>query len=116
MRWGHESLALTTSISATINFLILYFAMRGFVGDIGTAELSSLLLKLSGAGAAMAAVCLAANRWFFMDPAHLPFWIRTLGLMVTVGVAGIVYFAAARILRVAEAKDALEMITRRLRG
>lgn len=116
MRWGHESLALTTSISATINFIILYFAMRGFVGDIGTAELASLLLKLAGAGAAMAVVCLAANRWFFMDPAHLPFWLRILGLMATVGAAGVVYFAAARMFRVAEAKDALEMITRRLRG
>jgi transcriptional regulator with XRE-family HTH domain len=35
MRWGHESLALTTSISATVNFLILFVAMRRFAGDIG---------------------------------------------------------------------------------
>ena len=70
----------------------------------------------AGAGAAMSAVCLAANRFFFMDPAHLPFWLRTLGLMATVGAAGAVYFAAARLLRVPEASEALEMITRRLRG
>jgi len=116
MRWGHESLALTTSISATLNFLILYIAMRRFAGDIGTADLLSLMLKLAGAGAAMAAVCLAADRWFFLDPAHLPFWLRALGLMITVAAAAFVYFAAARLLRVSEAKDALDMITRRLRG
>jgi putative peptidoglycan lipid II flippase len=115
MRWGHESLALTTSISATVNFLILFIAMRKFAGDIGTADLLSLMIKLAVAGAAMAAVCLAANRFFFMDPAHLPFWLRAGGLMVTVGVAALVYFAAARLLKVAEARDALEMITRRLR-
>jgi putative peptidoglycan lipid II flippase len=116
MRWGHESLALTTSISATLNFLILYLAMRRFAGDIGTADLLSLMLKLAAAGAAMAAVCLAADRWFFMDPAHLPFWLRASGLAVTVCAAAVVYFLMASLLRVAEARDALEMITRRLRG
>jgi putative peptidoglycan lipid II flippase len=116
MRWGHEALALTTSISATINFLILYIAMRKFAGDFGSADLLSLLIRLAGAGAAMAVVCLAANRWFFMDPAHLPFWLRTGGLMATVGVAAIVYFAMTRMLKVAEAKEALSMITRRLRA
>ena len=116
MRWGHESLALTTSISASINFLILYTAMRKFAGDFGSADLLSLLIKLAGAGAAMAAVCLAANRWFFMDPAQLPFWLRAGGLLATVGVAAIVYFAIARLLKVTEAKDAVAMITRRLRA
>lgn len=116
MRWGHESLALTTSISATLNFLILYFAMRRFAGDPGTADLLALLSKLVLACAAMAAVCLAANRFFFMDPAHLPFWLRASGLAAAVGISAGVYFAAARLLHVAEAKDALAMITRRLRG
>ena len=115
MRWGHESLALTTSISATVNFLILFLAMCKFAGDIGTRDLLALLLKLSLAGIAMAGVCLAANKFFFMDPAHLPFWLKAGGLMATVGVAALVYFATARLLKVAEARDALEMVTRRLR-
>jgi putative peptidoglycan lipid II flippase len=115
MRWGHESLALTTSISATMNFLILFIAMRKFAGDIGTASLLVLLAKLALAGAAMAGVCVAANRFFFIDPAHLSIWLRTGGLVVTVGVAALIYFAAARLLKVEEAKDALQMITRRLK-
>ncbi len=115
MRWGHESLALTTSITASVNFLILYIAMRKFVGDIGSRNLLGLLAKLVVAGGAMAAVCLAANRYFFMDPAHLSFWLRSGGLVVTVGVAALVYFASARLLKVSEARDALEMMTRRLR-
>lgn len=115
MHWGHESLALTTSISATVNFLILFIAMRKFAGDIGTTDLLGLLAKLAVAGAAMTGVCLAANKYFFMDPAHLPLWLRASGLMVTVGVAALVYFGAARLLKVTEAKDALEMIMRKLR-
>ena len=115
MKWGHESLALTTSITASVNFLILFLAMRKFAGDLGTADLLAMLVKLAMAGAAMAGVCLASNRYFFMDPAHLPFWLRAGGLMVTVGVAALVYFAVARLLKVAEARDALEMVTRRLK-
>ncbi len=115
MRWGHESLALTTSISATVNFLILFLAMCGFAGDIGTRDLLLLLAKLAVAGVAMAGVCLAANRYFFMDPAHLSFGLKAGGLVVTIGVAALVFFATARLLRVSEAKDALEMVTRRLK-
>jgi len=116
MRWGHEALALTTSISATINFLILFVAMRKFAGDFGTADLLRLLGNLLLAGAVMAAVCISANRWFFADPVQLPLWLRAGALVLTVGAAAVVYFAAARLLRVAEARDALDMLTRRLRG
>ena len=116
MRWGHASLALTTSISATLNFLVLYFAMRKFAGDIGTVELFALLGKLALAGAAMAAVCVAADRWFFADPAQLSFWLRAGGLAFTMGAAATVYFSAAHLLRVAEAREALKMVTRRLGG
>ena len=116
MRWGHESLALTTSISATVNFLILFVAMRRFVGDIGTRDLLGLLAKLAVAGGAMAVVCLLATHFFFQDPGHLSWWLRAGGLMATVGAAAGVYFLAARVLHVAEARDALEMVTRRLRG
>jgi putative peptidoglycan lipid II flippase len=116
LRWGHQSLALTTSISATINFLILYLAMRRFAGDPGTADLLRMLARLLVAGAAMAAVCVAAGRLFFINPVLLPFGLRAIALAATVGLAAVVYFAAARLLRVAEAGEALAMITRKLRG
>ena len=115
MRWGHESLALTTSISATINFIILYFTMRKYAGDFGTGDLLALLAKLAAAGVAMAAVCLAANRYFFADPAQVPFWLRATGLMATAAIAAGVYFAAARVLKVNEAREALDLILRRFR-
>lgn len=64
----------------------------------------------------MGAVCHAANHYFFMDdPAHLPFWLRAGGLAVTMGVAAVVYFAAAKLLKVGEANDAMEMVMKRLR-
>ena len=113
--WGHESLALTTSITATVNFVILFVAMCRFVGDIGTRDLLVLLAKLTLAGAAMAAVCLVATHVVWRDPAQLPWPLRTAALLATMAVAAPVYFLAARLLNVSEAHDALELVTRRLR-
>lgn len=113
--WGHESLALTTSISASVNFLLLYLAMRKFAGDIGTTELLGLLGKLLVAGGVMSAVCLVANRYLFADLTHTLLVVKVIYLGLTIGVASTVYFAVAKVLRVAEANDALGMITRKLR-
>ncbi|MGD7652363.1 MAG: murein biosynthesis integral membrane protein MurJ [Verrucomicrobiales bacterium] len=115
MKWGHEALALTTSITASVNFLVLFVAMRRFAGDFGTAGLLGLLGKLALAGAVMSAVCVAANVWFFRDPAHLSWVMRAGGLAVTVGLAAVVYFAVAKLLRVQEASEAIGMVTRRLK-
>lgn len=115
MHWGHQSLALTTSITATVNFLILFVAMRRFAGDLGTRDLLVLLGKLLVAGVVMAAVCLAANRFLFRDPAHLAWWLRTVCLIGTAAAAAAAFFIAARVLQVAEAEDALAMVLRRLR-
>lgn len=115
MHWGHASLALTTSITASVNFLILFVAMRRFVGDLGTRDLLVLLAKLAVAGAALAGVCLAANHCWFENPGQLALWLRASRLLATVAVAAAVYFLTARLLHVAEARDALELVTRRFR-
>jgi putative peptidoglycan lipid II flippase len=113
MRWGHASLAMTTSITASMNFIVLFIAMRRFAGDIGTRDLFVMLAKLALAGVAMSAVCLAANHWLFSDLGALDLWRRAGGLALTVGISALVYFAATRILRVAEAKDSLDLFARR---
>jgi putative peptidoglycan lipid II flippase len=113
--WGHESLALTTSITASVNFIILFLAMRRFAGDLGTVELLVLFGKLLFAGAVMGGTCLAANRFLFADLAATRFVIKVIYLGLTIGVASVVYFVAARLMQVSEASDALGMITRKLR-
>jgi putative peptidoglycan lipid II flippase len=115
MKWGHESLALTTSITATVNFLLLFIAMRRFAGDPGTGNLLVLLGKLAAAGALMAVVCLAANHFMFADLTNTTWLVKLAGLGATIGLASAVYFVSAKLLRVAEADEALGMITRRLR-
>lgn len=113
--WGHESLALTTSITASVNFLILYLAMRKFAGDLGSSALAGLLVKLALAGAVMAGLCLLANQFLFADLANTTFALKAVLLGSTIGVACVIYFGMAKLLRVPEAEEALGMITRRLR-
>ncbi|MEX1049294.1 MAG: murein biosynthesis integral membrane protein MurJ [Akkermansiaceae bacterium] len=115
LRWGHESLALTTSITASANFLILYFAMRRFAGDLGSNALAGLLVKLSLAGAVMAGLCLMANHFLFADLAGTTLALKIVLLGATIGAAAILYFGMTKLLRVPEAEEALGMITRRLR-
>jgi putative peptidoglycan lipid II flippase len=115
LRWGHESLALTTSIAASVNFIILYLAMRKFAGDPGTRGMLTLLMKLLLAGGTMAALCWAANRFLFADLSHMALWWKIIALSATCGTAAILYFLTAKLLRVSEAQEALAMITRRLK-
>lgn len=114
MHWGHESLALTTSISATISFVALFIAMRFFIGDFGTVELLTLLGKLAIAGSILAGICFAANHWLFQNLSDLSFLYRASGLTITIGFAAAAYFIVSHLLHVRESKDALGMITRRL--
>ena len=63
----------------------------------------------------MGGVCLLANRFLFADLAATRFLIKAIYLGLTIGVASAVYFVAAKLLQVSEAREALGMITRKLR-
>jgi putative peptidoglycan lipid II flippase len=116
MRWGHESLALTTSISASISFLLLCLAMARFAGDVGFRGLGGLLLRLVPGALALAAVCQLAARAVLADPVQWPWWQRASILAAAIGLAAVAYLAGARWMRVPEASEAWNLVRRRLRG
>jgi hypothetical protein len=63
----------------------------------------------------MGGVCMVANRFLFADLAATRFVIKVIYLGLTIGVASVVYFVAAKLMQVSEARDALGMITRKLK-
>src|SRR5204862_6746699 len=63
--WGHRGLALSTSIVATINFLLLYLLMRKQTTRLETRQMLVALGKICLAGLLLALVCWAANLWWF---------------------------------------------------
>ena len=113
--FGVEALAMTTSGVATVNFLILYIAMSRISNGLETRALLGLLAKLAVAGGAMSAVCMVANRYIFPDVTSMGKLARIGGLAVVIPVAGVVYFAFARVLGVEEAGDFMGILQRRFR-
>src|SRR5438105_10730413 len=64
LRWGHRGLAFSTSIVATINFILLYILMRRNTGRLETRRLLIDLVRICLAGLLLAVVCWAANHWW----------------------------------------------------
>lgn len=112
---GVEALALTTSLVAVVNFVILYIAMARISSGLQTKSLAILCVKLLGAGAAMVGICLLAQRFAFHDLSHMSQFARIFWLMLSVGAAAATYFLTARLLRVEEARESLDLVLKRFR-
>ncbi|MES2921155.1 MAG: murein biosynthesis integral membrane protein MurJ [Verrucomicrobiota bacterium] len=112
---GVEALALTTSIVATVNFIILYVTMSRITSGLETPALLMTFGKLAVAGLSMAGVCLVANRYIFHDLSAMGSLARIAWLTGVIPVAGAVYFAIARLLRVEEAGEFMEILRQRFK-
>ncbi|MEI7928448.1 MAG: murein biosynthesis integral membrane protein MurJ [Verrucomicrobiales bacterium] len=112
---GVEALALTTSIVATSNFVILYVVMSRMTSGLETRSLLVLITKLVIAGAAMAGVCVAANHFVFRDLSTMSALTRIAGLSVVIPIAGTIYFALSKLMKVEEAGEFLALVRKRIR-
>ncbi len=112
-KWGHESLALTTSIVASLNFFFLYIAMTRYAGDVGTKGIVISFLKIGAATAVMASMCIAANRYVFTDLGNMALLMKAVWLGGVVAVAAGAYFLIALLLRVDEVGEMLAIVKRK---
>jgi len=111
--WGHRGLAFSTACVATTNFLVLYLIMRRHLGRLESAALASLLVKLAGASAVLAAVCWAGNHFLLTHWAGQRFWLRLGALLAVVAAGGTAFFACAAALRIPELGDVSRAVRRR---
>lgn len=112
--FGHVGLALTTSVVALVNMAQLYWALRRRV-DLGPGRAwlgfalktlaASAACGLAAYGLERAAEHLTSNRF-----------AQAGGLFAAIGVGGVVYFLAARLMRIEESAQAWRMIARRIPG
>ncbi|MEY2493045.1 MAG: putative peptidoglycan lipid flippase [Verrucomicrobiota bacterium] len=110
---GHRGLALSTSLVAITNFLLLYIMMRRYVGRLETGEMILTLLKLSAAGAILAVICYGAQILFFHDLSALRLWQKGIDLLITISIGAFAFFASAYALRVAEVHDVVTLVRKR---
>ena len=111
---GHRGLALSTSLVALTNFLLLYIMMRKYAGALETGALFSLLAKLAVPLALLAGVCWLALETMFYPGAHLPEWQKIFGVLLVIGVAAGVFFGSAFLFRVDEVRDVVNLVRRKL--
>jgi len=111
---GHRGLALSTGLSATVNFLLLYILMRRTAGGMPTASLLGSLGRMLGAVAGLAAVCVVSRHLFapwLMAPAFMD---RLWSLLAVIAAAAAAYFGLCALLRVEETKTALAIVKRKI--
>jgi putative peptidoglycan lipid II flippase len=111
--WGHRGLAFSTSLVATINFLLLYALMRRHTRRLETRQTLVGLGKICLAGAALALVCWLANYWRLDAWASLRFFQRLATLLIAIALAAITFFAVAFWLRISEVQDIIDVFRRR---
>lgn len=115
MGLGHRGLALSTSVIAITNFLLLYAMMRRYAGRLETTTMLITFAKLLVAGACLAAVCWLGSRFFFPLGITQTQWHKVLGVGAIVTAGTLVFFGAAYLLRVAELQDVAAVVQRKLR-
>jgi putative peptidoglycan lipid II flippase len=113
LQLGHRGLALSTSLVAITNFLILYVMMRHYSGRLETGAMIRTLVKLLLAGALLAAVCLLAQRYLFLSELGATAWRNIVALIVTIGIGVTAFFGAAYLLHVAELRDVVRLVRSR---
>ena len=112
--FDHRSLALSTSCTITLNFLVLLFLLRGKAGGLGLSGIWLLLIKLALASAVMGSVC-----WWSYT--QIEGWlgvgsiiVRLIGVFVPIGLGVAVLVVGAKLMRIRELDQLLGAIARRL--
>jgi putative peptidoglycan lipid II flippase len=98
---GHAGLALSTSLVAWFSFLALLWALRVRIGGLRERDLLSGALKVIAASLAMGAVCYGSSH-LLRGLLGVSKWARLADLAVSIPLGLAVFYALARLLRVAE--------------
>ncbi len=113
LKWDHTALAWATAVGLLLNFCTLYLCMRKFAGGLETRSLSRSLLRLGVAVLIMLGLCLAAKATVLAGWQSYSLGMKLTTLGITIAAAAAAYFASARLLGVAEAREFMSIVTRR---
>ena len=114
LAWGHRGLAFSTSLVATINFLLLYWLMWRHTRTLETRQMLIGLGKICVASALLVLVCWAANHWWLDAWARLHFFPRLCALLLAIAFGATTFFGSAFLLRVPEVQDLVDLLRRRI--
>jgi putative peptidoglycan lipid II flippase len=112
LKMGHRGLALSTALSATLNFGLLYFFMVRFAGALHFRELLSTFWRCGIATLPMIALVAFSSHWLeHLHGMHLI--TRVGGLLLIIALASGLFIAGCIFLKVKETSDFLVILERR---
>jgi putative peptidoglycan lipid II flippase len=109
---GHPGLALSTSVVALFNFLVLFVILRNRIGGVYGRSLLATFTKVCAAASVMGACVWLSSR---MIQASLGIHLaaRLVDLTVSIGLGLAVFYCLCRLLHVEELALAVRSITRK---
>ena len=110
---GHRGLALSISVVAIVNFLLLLFFMRQRLGGIEGTALLSTFLRVTIASLAMAGVCWQVSRWLAAWMPMDSFAGRLINVAGSIVVGMGVFVLGARLLRLEELDPLIGAVRKR---
>ncbi|MCW8418192.1 murein biosynthesis integral membrane protein MurJ [Fluoribacter dumoffii] len=113
LNMGHCGLALSTTISATVNFLILYVIMAR-LHNLQNMYFFSTVFRCALASATLGLVCQCISIYGTNFLYHPSFWIRGFSLLISISCAVLTYLIMCGLLKLEEVKGILMMIRQRL--
>jgi putative peptidoglycan lipid II flippase len=111
--FGHAGVALATSLVATVNFLALAYYMRRRIGRLNGGEIFAALIKIVIASAAMSAAAYGAYYLLHGYFVEKPLTVRLVEAFVPIGMAGLTFLIAAKLLNIGELEKLVSAVTRR---
>lgn len=112
--FGHVGVALATSTVALVNFGALTYMMRRRIKRLNGRDIMSALFKIVIATAVMSAVAYASYSYLTGQFAEKSFLIRLIEAFVPIGLAGVTFLTAAKLLRIGELEKVINAVSRKL--
>lgn len=112
---GHKGLALSTSLSAGMNFFVLYLLMTRHARGMQTTRLFGTVSRCGAGAAILGAVCWVGSTHGGPWLNSPTLWVKISALGGLISVAGLAYAATCFVLRVEEIHDATRIVLRKLR-
>lgn len=103
---GVTGLALGTTLSTVLNFVVLIYILRRKIGQIGFRDISRALLRVLGMSIVMGVVVWAADFWLAHNLAQT-FSGYAVRVVVGLVLSAVLYLGIAKLIKVPEAADAM---------
>jgi putative peptidoglycan lipid II flippase len=112
---GHVGVALATSCVALVNFFALALMMRKRIKRLNGRDIFASFIKIAIASAIMSVVCYFSYRYLHSYFVTKTFLTKLVEAFVPIGIGGLVFVIAAKLLRVEEFEKVYTSIANKLR-